>query len=339
MVWFQCEECGENLKKPKLQNHFRICAANRLSCIDCGTIFTQESVQAHTQCMSEVDKYGPKTDGKVVPSSMTSKKPSGMTNVDFDLSVGLSTRPPWNCSLCNVKTTSKETLLLHSEGRKHISKARAFHANKVSNQTAAASLKEHEGAEEHVLEQLRPIEQGNSSEKGDVQIEKSQKKRKRMESRTDIVSSSNGESKHDDPRQLSDFKDNKCSNLEEQVNSQSHKKSKSVDGSVTQDTLKGKPVLHSEDMTQAKYMNGETDRHAIRKEVSIDTVKWKKIIKSVLKKSPDGRLSLKKLQKAVVPLVMHKLENAEAGKIKAAILEKVMSSSRFVLNDKIVSLA
>ena len=27
MVWFQCEDCGENLKKPKLASHFRCCSA------------------------------------------------------------------------------------------------------------------------------------------------------------------------------------------------------------------------------------------------------------------------------------------------------------------------
>ncbi|KAL6316692.1 hypothetical protein AAG906_019623 [Vitis piasezkii] len=64
MVWFQCEDCGENLKKPKLPNHFRICSANKLSCIDCGETFGQQSVQGHTQ---------------------------------FD--VGLSERPPWFCTL------------------------------------------------------------------------------------------------------------------------------------------------------------------------------------------------------------------------------------------------
>lgn len=32
------------------------------------------------------------------------------------------------CSLCNTKATSKQTLLLHAEGKKHRAKARAFHA-------------------------------------------------------------------------------------------------------------------------------------------------------------------------------------------------------------------
>lgn len=30
MVWFQCEDCGDNLKKPKLPNHFRMCSASKV---------------------------------------------------------------------------------------------------------------------------------------------------------------------------------------------------------------------------------------------------------------------------------------------------------------------
>jgi cell growth-regulating nucleolar protein len=29
-VWFQCEDCGEDLKKPKLPNHFRTCSASKV---------------------------------------------------------------------------------------------------------------------------------------------------------------------------------------------------------------------------------------------------------------------------------------------------------------------
>jgi len=36
----------------------------------------------------------------------------------------------WLCSLCNTKATSKQTLLLHADGKKHRAKARAFHASK-----------------------------------------------------------------------------------------------------------------------------------------------------------------------------------------------------------------
>lgn len=124
-MWFQCEDCGENLKKPKLQNHFRGCSAGKLSCIDCGVVFNQQSVQGHTQCVSEAEKYGPKDVGCVKKETM--KIHGKEQSVDgVDISLGLSARPPWSCSLCNVKTTSQETLVLHSQGKKHRSKARSM---------------------------------------------------------------------------------------------------------------------------------------------------------------------------------------------------------------------
>lgn len=42
------------------------------------------------------------------------------------------------CSLCNTNATSKQTLLLHADGKKHRAKARAFHAAKQPKQTEPA---------------------------------------------------------------------------------------------------------------------------------------------------------------------------------------------------------
>ncbi|CAK9177117.1 unnamed protein product [Ilex paraguariensis] len=139
MVWFQCEDCGDNLKKPKLPAHFRICSATKLSCIDCGQVFGQQSVEGHTQCITEAEKYGPKGQGKgsngatAKPNSDLKQKP------DVDINVGLSEHPPWFCSLCNTKATSQQTLLLHAEGKKHRTKARAFHAKQQPKQTEGSS--------------------------------------------------------------------------------------------------------------------------------------------------------------------------------------------------------
>ncbi|KAL1335541.1 hypothetical protein HN51_064399 [Arachis hypogaea] len=129
MVWFQCEDCGDNLKKPKLAGHFRSCSAYRLSCIDCGETFGQDTVQNHTQCMTEAEKYGPK--GQVKNGAPAKPNKDGnKQKPDVDINVGLSERPPWFCSLCNTQATSKQTLLLHADGKKHRAKARAYHASK-----------------------------------------------------------------------------------------------------------------------------------------------------------------------------------------------------------------
>ncbi|KAL0345061.1 UNVERIFIED_CONTAM: UBP1-associated proteins 1C [Sesamum radiatum] len=137
MVWFQCEDCGDNLKKPKLPNHFRVCSAYKLSCIDCGQVFGQQDVESHTQCITEAEKYGPKGQGNALNGSNTKPKKDSKPKPEVDINVGLSERPPWFCSLCNTKATSKQALLLHADGKKHRAKARAFHAAKQQpNDTA-----------------------------------------------------------------------------------------------------------------------------------------------------------------------------------------------------------
>lgn len=53
-----------------------------------------------------------------------------VTNSAFTKSVHL------HCSLCNTQATSKQTLLLHADGKKHRAKARAFHAKSAPNGNA-----------------------------------------------------------------------------------------------------------------------------------------------------------------------------------------------------------
>ncbi|XP_010489487.1 PREDICTED: UBP1-associated proteins 1C [Camelina sativa] len=128
MVWFQCEDCGENLKKPKLPTHFRMCSATKLSCIDCGEMFGKDSVQGHNQCITEAEKYGPKGQSKSSNGTPAKPKDSSKQQPDFDINVGLSNRYPWFCSICYTKATSQQTLLAHADGKKHRGKAKAFHA-------------------------------------------------------------------------------------------------------------------------------------------------------------------------------------------------------------------
>ena len=57
MPWFQCEDCGDTLKKPKVKGHAAHCSASRFSCVDCLQVFDRWSVQAHTTCVTEHEKY------------------------------------------------------------------------------------------------------------------------------------------------------------------------------------------------------------------------------------------------------------------------------------------
>lgn len=58
MVVFQCENCGQTIKKPKAEQHARSCRGFRgYVCIDCMKVFTGDSYKAHTSCISEAEKY------------------------------------------------------------------------------------------------------------------------------------------------------------------------------------------------------------------------------------------------------------------------------------------
>merc|ERR1711939_846770 len=57
MVSFQCEGCGDTLKKPKLDQHKRQCQWAQFTCIDCNTTFQGDQYRSHTSCISEAEKY------------------------------------------------------------------------------------------------------------------------------------------------------------------------------------------------------------------------------------------------------------------------------------------
>ncbi|KAG2195253.1 hypothetical protein INT47_007982 [Mucor saturninus] len=56
MVSFQCDGCGDVVKKPKLNQHGSRCYAS-FTCIDCSTTFQGTSYQSHNSCMTENEKF------------------------------------------------------------------------------------------------------------------------------------------------------------------------------------------------------------------------------------------------------------------------------------------
>ncbi|XP_043720282.1 UBP1-associated proteins 1C [Telopea speciosissima] len=323
MVWFQCEDCGENLKKPKLTNHFRICSATKLSCIDCGETFGQQSVQGHNQCITEAEKYGPK--GQVKASSITPAKPTSDSKPkpDFDVNVGLSSRPPWFCSLCNASATSKQTLLLHAEGKKHRGKARAFHNSKQrpkQMEESDPSLKEStcDPQKEELLAR-KDVEQQKVQDppKDGVVLnfsdESLSSKRKR---KFDESESGSARGKHgtDTPGDLNNGEVIQAKISGEEPECQLKKRKASV--------------LPKEDKVD---VSGSTEE-AKKK------IKWKKLITSALKSNSDGKLKMKKLQKLVFKALRESGATEDEAELKGMLVHKINSSSRFMLQDKLVHL-
>lgn len=158
MVWFVCDDCGDSIKKPALKKHFNNCSASRLSCVDCGAEFDRYTVQLHTKCVTEHEKYAlgaTKPGGKAnyaasggkggggerggdVAAEKEKEEPAPLsspaTGLEKNESIPgrefLATEAPWMCTCCNVECTGAETLKSHALGKKHKRKAKTLRAQK-----------------------------------------------------------------------------------------------------------------------------------------------------------------------------------------------------------------
>jgi hypothetical protein len=59
MVYFQCENCVQALKKKQLERHysFECRGAQHFSCLTCYKVFDRDTVKAHISCVTEEEKY------------------------------------------------------------------------------------------------------------------------------------------------------------------------------------------------------------------------------------------------------------------------------------------
>ncbi|XP_074642736.1 cell growth-regulating nucleolar protein-like [Tubulanus polymorphus] len=61
MVFFNCNACGESMKKNQVDNHCRKCRnCQVVSCVDCGKEFWGNDYNEHVKCISEQEKYSGK---------------------------------------------------------------------------------------------------------------------------------------------------------------------------------------------------------------------------------------------------------------------------------------
>ncbi|MCE5166907.1 hypothetical protein HAX54_029308, partial [Datura stramonium] len=257
------------------------------------------------------EKYGPKGQGKA--SNGTPAKPSSDSKQkpDVDINVGLSDRPPWFCSLCNTNATSKQTLLLHAEGKKHRAKARAFHAAKQQpKKTEPADRGVEVSSDNNQRSEIPKNKAGeNLKEQNSTEVEndKSHSKKKRKD-----CESENGGAK------LSAELDNgEVIQVEEEQETKHKKKAKN-------ETVK-------QDKANVDGSNGNDSKKK--------KIKWKKLITSALECNSDGVLKLKKLKKIVLKSVNESGMVEDESQVSATIEHKINSSSKYVVDGKYVRLA
>lgn len=250
----------------------------------------------------------PKTDAKQKP--------------EVDINVGLSERPPWFCSLCNTNATSKQTLLLHADGKKHRAKARAFHAKQQASDTVGTNGSAENNAANKVAEnkdlgdsrdlnssKVAPLCDGSGVENNSLE---SNKKRK-------LEASENGDAYHKSEV-----------NSSAELGNGNDIQIKKAETEVTKGSKKAKLSAQEE---HAK-LDSTADKDVCKKEI-----KWKKLITSALKSNPGGSLKLKKLKKIVVKSLKDCGYAEDKNKVTEIIDQKIDSSSKFVVDGKYIRLA
>ena len=159
MVWLQCEDRGDTPKKPKVRGHAsqqrEPLLVRRLL-----QVFDAYTVQQHTSCVTEHEKYAlsiTKPGQEHLMSAAANKEQGGggpagggggaVVGEDF-----LSKSPPYECACCKVKCTSWETLVGHAQGKKHKSKSRSAYAAQGKGPDGKHLPKEEEKREEEEQE-------------------------------------------------------------------------------------------------------------------------------------------------------------------------------------------
>ncbi|XWS17450.1 hypothetical protein CRYUN_Cryun33cG0068900 [Craigia yunnanensis] len=307
MVWFQCEDCGENLKKPKLSNHFRICSASKLSCIDCGVIFGQQSVQGHTQCITETEKYGPKGQGKT--SNGSNAKPDKQTKEkpDIDINVGLSQRPPWFC------------------GKEAQAKARTFHAKQQPKQMEESTPDTKVSTENKVNGEL--LENKSVGEAKPQDLPKDSNVQINSEVANGDISSNKKRKLEVSMRDGTD-KNSGDDSSEEVGNGEVIQ----IEVEKAEDT-KTKAKKYKRDVVKEDKAESSSTKEDNKRKI-----KWKKLIKAALKSSRDGVLKMGKLQKLVLKALQESGVDEDKSQLIEMLEHKVTSSSRFTVHNKYVHL-
>ncbi|KAG9129376.1 hypothetical protein Leryth_027118 [Lithospermum erythrorhizon] len=266
------------------------------------------------------EKYGPK--GQANAPNGTKPKPNNVSNQkpDFDINVGLSERPPWFCSLCNTNATSKQTLQLHAEGKKHRAKARSFHAanqppkqmeetekdsvvKKENNEISVNGLAKPNMSEPELIPNNASLEATN----GDL---KSSKKRKSESADKDGAGVKNsGEM---------------CTEL------------------GTGEVIQLEKPYTGKEIHRVKKAKHSLNENRNGKDLSLEKegkkIKWKKLITSVLKSNPDGKLKFKKLKSLVLKSLNEAAYKEDESQITNTLEKKINSSSKFTVDGKYVTL-
>ncbi|XP_017887667.1 cell growth-regulating nucleolar protein isoform X2 [Ceratina calcarata] len=343
MVVFTCNNCGESLRKQKVAQHYMMRCRRmpmNISCVDCFKDFLGNEYEKHTECITELERYGDKSAGITAPKYAKKQKEwlSVVENV-----------------LNSDKSLSKEELHFLNLLSKHKNIPRK--KSKFENFVKCAM-----GSRRIKPDVINSVWDKLSAYKSDVQNDNTQNEKQQENGQTDendvsmhqensIVENQNNEN-IDREKQNGDHESTNGLQNGTGSNDKSKKKLKKRTASEagqeqtetrnnTEEPITKKKKKHA---STEETVSSEKNEDTLISETSINqddanlTFSWKDAILSTVKSK--GEISLKKLQDKVISRYMNFSSNTVSReKAFSKFNKKLKKVSEVIVSDEKVRLA
>lgn len=332
MVFFNCNACGEAVKKNQVEKHYqqqcRQCEV--LSCVDCGKEFWGDDYQKHIKCITEDEKFGGK-----------SYKPNPNANK------GEQKQELWvkqvQDAISKVKANSKlKNLLERLKEHPNIPRKQSKFENFLRN-----SLRIMDHALATQAWTAISAELNNKVNKEDGSLLGTKREEIVAEEETMTTASENGKNKTKKKgkkkKQKLDAMENETQTAELEKNGKSEvvledrndipkkkksKKRKVEDEGVDVEENKEEKIEKPKNKKKRKQEPEENNDDAMMEVAAVGKFKWEAAIIGVLKRADDKEMSVKKLKKKVLAEY-----HARGGDGKSYTEEKLMAKFTKKINN------
>lgn len=218
-------------------------------------------------------------------------------------------------SLCKTTTTSKQTLLLHADGKKHRAKAKAFHASQKQTNGAEQTPDVKETADLPTKESAQV--NGGRSADSERNEDKDAGKRKRMDDMT-IEELDNTKRQHLTSSSIGEFTQSGYGKSENKAKSKADELASGADcKSVEKQKIKWKKIITKTlKMVSAKKLVSSYVSASLKLYVVHNCVG--------LFQNPDGIMKLKKLQKLISKELQERGVSEDKEGLRATLMDKVI---------------
>jgi len=347
MVYFTCNACGEQVKKPQVEKHYtqKCRACNVLTCIDCLKDFVGEEYKSHMTCMSEEQRYSKEGRAGWDPAVGQGKKGekkqnqwtsnlrrilAETTDIDADVRNILDTiQEHENIPRKKPKFINFVKNIMRNRARPHsIDKTWDLFEQALKPQPEAPSQDSSEVPSEESMDTPEVTPEVNENTDG---IKKKSKKEKKKNKLANAEEFTNGNGATTEEKENDDKLSKKKKRKRDKENGSSEN---GVEMEVETQVVESKKAKKRKIEEISEDMNGVDDALSSPKKSKFD---WDEVITECLKKKDGNEMKLKKLKKKCVGefFALNEGTHKTMEEIQAKFDKKLKKRRYKILKDKV----